>query len=57
MLLASPLSGTGSYIHWGVIQLSVANFVVILLMIVVLILAIALPFPHHKDDSGDDDER
>ncbi len=55
---ASPLGGTGSYIHWGVIQLSVTNFVIIILMIVVLVLAILLPFPHRRGHSGgDEDER
>jgi hypothetical protein len=42
------LNGNGTYIHWGFIQLSVANFVVILLMIVVFVLAILLPFPRRK---------
>ena len=42
------LNGNGHYIHWGFIQLSVANFVVILLMIVVFVLAILLPFPRRK---------
>jgi hypothetical protein len=42
------LNGNGRYIHWGFIQLSVANFVVIVLMVVVFILAILLPFPKHK---------
>ncbi len=28
------LNGNGHYIHWGFIQISLANFVVILLMIV-----------------------
>ena len=41
------LGGTGHYIHWGFIQISVANLVVILLMIVVFVLAILLPFPRH----------
>jgi hypothetical protein len=41
------LGGTGHYVHWGFIQLSVANLVVILLMIIVFILAILLPFPRH----------
>jgi hypothetical protein len=41
------LGGTGRYVHWGFIQLSVANLVVILLMIIVFILAILLPFPRH----------
>jgi len=42
------LGGTGHYLHWGFIQISVANLVVILLMIVVFILAILLPFPKRK---------
>ena len=41
------LGGTGHYVHWGFIQISVANLVVIALMIVVFILAIVLPFPRH----------
>jgi hypothetical protein len=41
------LGGTGRYVHWGFIQISVANLVVILLMILVFILAILLPFPRH----------
>lgn len=41
------LGGTGHYLHWGFIEISVANLVVILLMIVVFILAILLPFPRH----------
>ncbi len=42
------LNGSGRYIHWGFIQLSVANFVVIVLMVVVFVLAILLPFPGQK---------
>ncbi len=42
------LSGPGRYIHWGFIQISVANFVVIILMVVVFVLAIVLPFPRRK---------
>jgi hypothetical protein len=44
------LDHPGHYIHWGFIQISVANLVVILLMIVVFVLAIALPFPRRKGD-------
>jgi ABC-type proline/glycine betaine transport system permease subunit len=46
------LGGTGHYIHWGFIQLSVANLVVIIAMIVVFALAIIIPFPRHggKDE-------
>ena len=42
------LNGNGRYIHWGFIQISVANFVVIILMIAVFVLAILLPFPRRK---------
>jgi hypothetical protein len=42
------LGGSGRYIHWGFIQISVANLVVILLMIAVFVLAILLPFPRRK---------
>ncbi len=42
------LNGSGRYIHWGFIQLSWANFVVIVLMVVVFVLAIVIPFPRHK---------
>jgi len=41
------LGGTGHYVHWGFIQISVANLIVILLMIAVFVLAIFLPFPRH----------
>jgi hypothetical protein len=43
------LNGSGHYIHWGFIQMSVANLVVILLMILVFVLAIVLPFPRRKE--------
>ena len=50
-VLAAPvnLNHTGHYVHWGVIQISVANLVVIGLMILVFALAILLPFPKGKD--------
>ncbi len=45
------LGGNGRYIHWGFIQISVANLVIIGLMVVVFVLAILLPFPKRKRDS------
>jgi hypothetical protein len=52
MLLSAlvNLNGSGRYIHWGFIQMSVANFVVIVLMILVFVLALFLPFPRRKGD-------
>jgi len=42
------LTHQGHYIHWGVVQLSVANLVVIGLMIVVFVLAVMIPFPRDR---------
>ena len=39
------LGGNGRYVHWGFIQISVANLVLILLMVVLFAAAILLPFP------------
>jgi hypothetical protein len=43
------LNHPGHYVHWGVIQISVANLVVILVMIAVFVLAVLLPFPRGGD--------
>ena len=45
------LFGKGIYIHWGVIQISLANFIIIIAMFVVFGLALILPFPSHKSNS------
>lgn len=39
------LNHPGHYLHWGVIQISYSNLIVIIAMIVVFVLAILLPFP------------
>ena len=44
-VVPADLNGPGHYVHWGVIQLSVANLVVIGLMILAFVLALVLPFP------------
>jgi hypothetical protein len=38
----------GHYIHWGFLQMSVANLVVIVLMIIVFLAAILIPFKGHR---------
>jgi hypothetical protein len=45
--LAAPvnLNQPGHYLNWGVIQISVANLVVIGIMVVVFVAALLLPFP------------
>jgi hypothetical protein len=49
--LASPvdLNHPGHYLHWGVLQISVANVVVIAVMLVLFVLALVLPFPKGRD--------
>jgi hypothetical protein len=42
----------GRYVHWGVIQISVTNLVIIGVMLVLFVLALVLPFPGaHGDDT------
>ena len=43
------LNHPGHYVHWGVIQLSVANLVVIGIMVVVFVAALLLPFPNGRN--------
>jgi len=49
--IAAPinLDHPGRYLHWGVIQISVANVVVIAIMLVLFVVAILLPFPKDRD--------
>jgi hypothetical protein len=49
--VAAPvnLNHPGHYVHWGVIQLSVANLVVIGIMVVLFAAALLLPFPKGRD--------
>ena len=48
ILVAVPSSGT--YIHWGVINISLTNALIILAMVIVFVLAILLPFPRASRD-------
>jgi hypothetical protein len=54
-LLWRSLEMSGSYVHWGVIQISVANLVVIGIMLVVFVAAITVPFsrPRRDRERGD----
>ncbi len=44
------LSRPGHYLHWGFIQISVANAVLIVLMVLVFVAAILIPFRRHGGD-------
>jgi hypothetical protein len=54
------LSKPAYFLHWGVVQISLANFLVIVAMILIFILALIIPFPHGRREVErveDDDER
>ena len=55
--LAVNLDKPGHYLHWGFVQLSLANFIVIVTMVVVFALAIALPFPKPRRGTEREDRR
>lgn len=46
--LAIDLGRPGHYVHWGVIQISVANLIVIAVMIAIFVAALVLPFPGRR---------
>ena len=50
-LVTAPvnLNHPGHYVHWGVVQISVATLVVIALMIAVFVAAHVVPFPTGRD--------
>jgi hypothetical protein len=49
---AVDLNHPGHYLHWGVIQISVANLTVIGIMILLFVLALLLPFPKGRRRDG-----
>jgi hypothetical protein len=51
------LDKPGHFIHWWVIQLSLANLIVIVLMVVVFVLALVVPFPKPRERNRVKEER
>jgi len=43
---AAFLGGSGRFLHWGVVQISWANLIVIAAMVVVFVVAVVVPFGH-----------
>ena len=41
-------SAAGTYVHWGVIAISLTNLIIIGVMLLVFVLAILLPFPGNR---------
>jgi hypothetical protein len=48
------LSRRAYFLHWGVVQISLTNFIIIVLMLVLFALALIVPFPGGK--GGQDEE-
>jgi hypothetical protein len=46
----------GRYLHWGVITISLSNFLIIVGMIVVFVLALVIPFGRHRRQSSVDSD-
>ncbi len=45
------VSAAGRYLHWGVVQISLTNFLIIVGMVVVFVLALVIPFPGAHPDN------
>jgi hypothetical protein len=48
-----PLNSLGHYLRWHVIQISVANLVVIIMMVVTFVIALFAPFPGRRRRNKD----
>ena len=49
------LGGHAYFVHWGVVQISLANLIVIVLMVLIFAVAVLVQFPHaHRDDTKPD---
>jgi hypothetical protein len=46
--LAVDLNQPGTYLHWSIFDISVANLVIIAVMVVIFAAALLLPFPHAR---------
>jgi len=55
--LSIVAEGPGRYIHWGVIQISVANAIIIAVMVLLFTLALVVPFPSHDEQADEGDSR
>ncbi len=51
---AIDLNSPGSYLHWNVFTISVANLVLIAVMVVIFGAALLIPFPGRRRHQGDD---
>jgi hypothetical protein len=47
--LEAAMDQPATYLHWGFVQISFGNLIVIGLMFLAFVLALVLPFPRGKD--------
>jgi hypothetical protein len=47
----------GKYVHWGVVQISVTNLVIIGLMVLLFVLALVVPFGSGHSSQADRERR
>ena len=50
---AIDLNQPGTYLHWSIFDVSVANLVLIAVMVVIFGAALLLPFPHSRANAAD----
>jgi hypothetical protein len=51
----AALSAAGRFVHWGVVQISLTNLLIIVAMIVVFVAALLIPFPGSRAKGEDRD--
>jgi hypothetical protein len=49
---AWPALAAGRYVHWGVIQISLTNLLIIAGMMLLFVIALLVPFPKDKQRAG-----
>jgi hypothetical protein len=52
MNASAVLIAQAHYLRMGVVQISMANLIVIVLMVITLVLALVVPFPRGHEESG-----
>lgn len=49
-VVPAAAAGAGTYVHWGVISISMTNLLIILGMVVLFVLALVVPFPRPAEE-------
>lgn len=55
--LSIAADSAGKYVHWGVVQISVTNLLIIAAMVVVFVLALVVPFGSGQDQEAEHERR